>query len=72
MDESKKKEARGGRWVDQDVRTEMEEIDRGSEIELIDKERDRWRGRRDEKGEPWETLKDEKREFRFLQIHTSR
>lgn len=50
----------------------MEEIDRGSEIELIDKERDRWRGRRDEKGEPWETLKDEKREFRFLQIHTSR
>lgn len=54
------------------MRTEMEEIDRGSEIELIDKERDRWRGRRDEKGEPWETLKDEKREFRFLQIHTSR
>lgn len=36
---ARKKEARGGWRVDQDVRTEMEEIDRGSEIELIDKEK---------------------------------
>lgn len=44
--------------MDWNARTEIQQIDRGSEIEVIDKNGDRYKERKDERGELWETLKD--------------